>query len=105
MNVFELQIPVVGKSGWKLQLALKPFVAVLKQCNLMIDGVSVNRCTDGSRNGPYGARHAIVQSPLSCTICMRKECPQEQECRRSIVPAALVKPALPLLAAEGDNRS
>ena len=101
------------------QLTLKQFAAVLKQCNLVIGGdtgpihlaaavgtptVSFYRCTDGSRNGPYGARHAIVQSPLSCTICMRKECPEDQECRRSITPAALVKPALRLLAAEGDNR-
>lgn len=95
------------------RLSLKQFAAVLKRCDLVIGGdtgpihlaaavgtptVSFYRCTDGLRNGPYGTQHAIIQSPLPCTICMQKQCDQDEDCRRSITPAALLKAAEHLLA-------
>jgi heptosyltransferase-1 len=94
-------------------VSLKQFAAVLKRCDLVVGGdtgpvhlaaavgtftVSFYRCTDGLRNGPYGTRHAIIQSPLPCTICMRKQCDQDEDCRRSITPTALFEAAERLLA-------
>lgn len=94
-------------------VSLKQFAAVLKRCDLVIGGdtgpvhlaaavgtptVSFYRCTDGLRNGPYGTQHAIIQSPLPCTICMRKQCDQDENCRKSITPTALFEAAEHLLA-------
>jgi heptosyltransferase-1 len=93
-------------------LSLKKFAAVLKRCDLVIGGdtgpvhlaaavgtstVSFYRCTDGLRNGPYGMQHAIIQSTLPCSICMRKQCEQDEECRRSITSMSLLKAAQQLL--------
>jgi len=94
-------------------LSLKQFAAVLKRCNLVIGGdtgpvhlaaavgtptVSFYRCTDGERNGPFGPQHTVIQSPLPCTICMRKQCDQDEVCRRSITPAVLFEAAQAMLA-------
>lgn len=94
-------------------VSLKQFAAVLKRCDLVIGGdtgpvhlaaavgtstVSFYRCTDGLRNGPYGVQHIVIQSPLPCTVCMRKQCDQDDTCRRSITPAALLKAAECLLS-------
>ncbi|MDK9718612.1 MAG: lipopolysaccharide heptosyltransferase I [Trichlorobacter sp.] len=94
------------------RLSLKQFAAVLKRCNLAIGGdtgpvhlaaavgtatVSFYRCTDGLRNGPYGIQHAIIQSSLPCTVCMRKQCDQDEDCRRNITPTALFEAAERLL--------
>lgn len=98
------------------RLSLKQFAAVLKRCNLVVGGdtgpvhlaaavgtptVSFYRCTDGSRNGPFGERHVIVQSALSCAVCMRKECEHDQDCRRSITVGAMFDAARRLLARQG----
>lgn len=87
-------------------VSLKQFAAVLKRCDLVVGcdtgpvhlaaavgtpTVSFYRCTDGQRNGPYGAHHAVIQSPLPCTVCMRKQCDQDDVCRRSITPAAFLE--------------
>jgi heptosyltransferase-1 len=87
------------------QLTLKQFAALLKRCDLVIGGdtgpvhlaaavgtstVSFYRSTDGSRNGPYGSKHIVVQSPLPCAICMRKQCERDEECRRSISVEAIM---------------
>ncbi len=81
------------------KMSLKQFVAVLKRVDLVVGGdtgpihlaaavgtptVSFYRSTDGSLNGPLGRQHLIVQSPLSCTRCLRKACDRDEECRRSI---------------------
>lgn len=101
-------------------LSLKQFAAVLKRCDLVIGGdtgpvhlaaavgtstVSFYRCTDGLRNGPYGIQHAIIQSPLSCTICMQKQCDQDTDCRRSITPTALFEAAQQLLTQGESGRT
>lgn len=108
----QLAVGVGGRACLLPQLSLKQFAAVLKRCDLVIGGdtgpvhlaaavgtptVSFYRCTDGLRNGPYGTRHAIIQSPLSCTICMRKQCEKDGECRRSITSISLFKAAQHLL--------
>jgi len=102
------------------RLSLKQFAAVLKRCDLVIGGdtgpvhlaaaagtatVSFYRCTDGLRNGPYGMQHIIIQSPLPCTVCMRKQCEQDDECRRSITPADIFGAAERLLAQGEMKRS
>jgi heptosyltransferase-1 len=46
--------------------------------------VSVYRVTDGQRNGPVGAQHRCLQSPLSCSPCLRKKCNQDAQCAISI---------------------
>ncbi|SKA10787.1 heptosyltransferase-1 [Trichlorobacter thiogenes] len=109
----QLAVGVGGRACLLPQLSLKQFAAVLKRCDLVIGGdtgpvhlaaavgtstVSFYRCTDGLRNGPYGTQHAIIQSPLPCTICMRKQCDQDEDCRRSITPTALFEAAERLLA-------
>jgi heptosyltransferase-1 len=109
----QLAVGVGGRACLLPQLSLKQFAAVLKRCDLVIGGdtgpvhlaaavgtstVSFYRCTDGLRNGPYGTRHAIIQSPLPCTICMQKQCDQDEDCRRSITPTALFEAAERLLA-------
>lgn len=105
-----------GRARLLKRLSLKAFAAVLKKCDLAIGGdtgpvhlaaavgtstVSFYRCTDGSRNGPYGARHIILQSPLACTVCMRKSCEQDQQCRRSITVEAMAAAASQLLEHHG----
>ena len=87
------------------RMSLKQFVAVMKRMQLVVGGdtgpihlaaavgtptVSFYRCTDGSRNGPYGAEHSIVQSPLECTICMQKACDRDQACRESVSVAMMM---------------
>jgi len=95
----------VGKHALVLeQLPLKRFAAVLKRCRLVVGGdtgpvhlaaavgtptLSFYRCTDGARNGPYGSRHGIVQSPLPCSRCQLSSCERDAECRNSITPDAM----------------
>ncbi len=50
--------------------------------------VSVFRVTDGNRNAPHGPGHRFIQAPMPCTACLRKRCRRDDECRRSILPAA-----------------
>ena len=87
------------------KMSLKQFVAVLKRVDLVVGGdtgpihlaaavgtptVSFYRCTDGSLNGPLGRGQIIVQSPLTCTKCLRKVCERDDECRKSIEVATMV---------------
>lgn len=88
------------------RLTLKGFAALLKKVDLMLGGdtgpvhiaaavgtptVSLYRATDGQRNAPRGEQHRVVQSPLSCTKCLRRSCDRDDECRRSIDVAAMLK--------------
>jgi len=85
---------------------LKGLVALLKKVDLVVGGdtgpvhlaaavgtptVSFYRASDGRRSGPRGKGHAIVQAPLHCTKCFRTKCDDDQKCRQSIRPAALMK--------------
>lgn len=98
------------------RLTLKQFAALLKKCNLMVGGdtgplhlaaaagistVSFYRCTDGARNGPFGKGHGIVQSPMNCTVCMRKSCEMDQACRESISPEMMLESAVIQLNLQG----
>lgn len=93
-----------GRSIILERLPLKRFIALLKKVDLVVGGdtgplhlaaavgtptISLYRCTDGSRNGPRGGRHAIVQSPLECTKCLRKSCDRDNECLLSITVDAM----------------
>ncbi|MEA3465302.1 MAG: lipopolysaccharide heptosyltransferase I [Thermodesulfobacteriota bacterium] len=46
--------------------------------------VSLFRVTDSTRNGPVGAIHRCLQSPLSCAPCLRKQCDEDYQCATSI---------------------
>ncbi len=46
--------------------------------------VSLFRVTDSRRNGPRGERHILLQSPLDCSPCLRKECERDEACGMSI---------------------
>ncbi|BCR05198.1 lipopolysaccharide heptosyltransferase I [Desulfuromonas versatilis] len=46
--------------------------------------VSIFRVTDARRNGPRGEAHIRLQAPLDCSPCLRKSCPRDGECGRSI---------------------
>ena len=87
------------------KLSIKGFTALIKQVDLMLGGdtgpihiaasvgtptVSLYRATDGQRNAPLGDQHRLVQAPLPCTTCLRKECERDQLCRESITPEMLM---------------
>lgn len=95
------------------RLSIKGFAALLKKVDLMFGGdtgpvhiaaavgtptVSFYRATDGKRNGPRGQMHRIVQSPLTCTRCLHKECNKDEQCRQSISAAAMMQAARELLS-------
>lgn len=78
---------------------LKRLSALLKQVNLVVGGdtglvhlaaavgtrtVSFYRSSDGSKSGPRGERHTIIQSPLACTRCFKTSCSDDAACRSSI---------------------
>ncbi len=84
---------------------LKGLIAILKKVDLVVGGdtgpvhlaaavgtptVSFYRSSDGSRSGPSGNRHLVIQSPLSCSRCFRTVCERDMECRASITPDMLV---------------
>ena len=94
------------------KLSLKGFTALLKKVDLMIGGdtgpihmaaavgtptVSLFRATDGLRNGPRGELHRIIQSPLSCTKCLRRSCDRDLECRMSVQVSSMLQACRELL--------
>jgi heptosyltransferase-1 len=46
--------------------------------------LSLFRATDAARNGPQGPMHRQLQAPLGCAPCLRKRCPDDNLCSRSI---------------------
>ena len=107
----------VGSQARVLErLSLKRFAALLKRVDVAVGGdtgpvhlaavvgtatVSFYRCTDGSMNGPRGAQHLIVQSPLPCTKCLKKSCERNQECIGSITPEAIAAGVAKILNERG----
>jgi heptosyltransferase-1 len=100
------------------QLSIKEFTAIIKKVDLMFGGdtgpihvaaavgtptVSFYRATDGRRNGPRGEIHRIVQSPLPCTKCLKRECDKDGSCRESITVREMLTAALTLLDSTNDN--
>ena len=94
---------------------LKPFVALLRQMDLVVGGdtgpvhlaavlgtptVSLYRSSDGSESGPRGAKHIIVQSPLPCTRCFKTSCSRDAECRASITVAMMFDAVRQILTPE-----
>lgn len=86
------------------RLSLKGFTALVKKIDLLIGGdswpvqlaaavgtptVSFYRATDSRRNSPRGSIHRAVQSPLSCTRCLKSECSRDQECRESVTVTSM----------------
>lgn len=80
-------------------LSLKGFTSLMKKIDLMVGGdtgpihiaaaagtptVSFYRATDGKQNGPRGEMHRLVQSPLSCTRCLKEKCDRDADCMQSI---------------------
>lgn len=60
--------------------------------------VSLFRVTDATRNGPQGAQHRCLQSPLPCAPCLRKHCEQDAECAQSISVDAVCRAIHELMA-------
>ncbi len=94
------------------RLDLKRLCAVFEACELMLGAdtgpvhlaaaagtstVSIYRCTDGTRNGPFGPSHRIVQAPLDCSKCWGGTCWRDVECTGSIRPDAVLQAARELL--------
>jgi len=46
--------------------------------------VSVFRVTDATRNAPLDINHRSLQSTLSCSPCLLKQCERDDECSKSI---------------------
>ena len=87
------------------RMSLKGFCALLKKTDLMVGGdtgpvhlaaavgtptASFYRATDATRNGPSGEHNFLLQSPLHCCACLRKECDRDLQCRESIRPDAIM---------------
>ena len=79
--------------------SLQELVALLQRADLVVGGdtgpihiaaalqrptVSIFRVTDATRNGPRGKEHIRLQAPMPCGPCLKKTCPQDAECARSI---------------------
>jgi len=85
---------------------LEELMALLKMADLVVGGdtgpihiaaalgtstVSLYRATDHRRNGPRGKNHAFLQSPMDCSPCLLKTCPQDEHCRQTIPPENMLK--------------
>ncbi len=97
----------IGKNARPLpKLSIKGFAAFMKKVDMVVGGdtgpihmaaavgtptVSFYRATDGKRNGPQGENHVIIQSPMHCNACLRKECDKDAACRESIKADYLMK--------------
>lgn len=97
----------VGRNARPLpRLPIKSFTAFLKKVDLVVGGdtgpvhmaaavgtptVSFYRVTDAKRNGPRGDHHVLVQSPMHCNSCLRKECDKDVACRESIKAEYIMK--------------
>jgi heptosyltransferase-1 len=105
--VVENIITGIGRNARPLPgLSLKGFAAFLKKVDLVVGGdtgpvhlaaavgtptVSFYRATDAKRNGPQGGNHVLIQSPMHCRACLRKECDKDSVCRETIKAEALMK--------------
>jgi heptosyltransferase I len=95
--------------------SLREVVALMEKVNLVVAGdtglvhiaaavgaptVSLFFVTDNSRNGPRGDTHRRVQSSMSCSPCLRKECRRKDQCRDSIGVRDVFSAILELAGAE-----
>ncbi|MBN2331871.1 MAG: lipopolysaccharide heptosyltransferase I [Deltaproteobacteria bacterium] len=86
--------------------SLGEFIALLERADLVVGGdtgpihlaaalgtatVSYFRATDSRRNGPRGPEHICLQAAKTCSPCLQRTCPQDNECRHSILPAAMLQ--------------
>lgn len=93
--------------------SLREFMALLAQVDLVVGGdtgplhiaaalgtptISCYRATDSLRNGPRGGRHILLQAPMPCSPCLRKDCPDNEACSGSINVQEVVAAAQRLLA-------
>jgi heptosyltransferase I len=95
---------------------LKALAAIMKKVDLVVAGdtgpvhiaaavgtptVSLYRATNGKLTGPRGEGHIILQSPMHCTKCARKQCDQDRECSLSIKVEPVLAGIAKLLARPG----
>ncbi|MDY0189380.1 MAG: lipopolysaccharide heptosyltransferase I [Desulfuromonas sp.] len=59
--------------------------------------VSLFRVTDALRNGPVGEMHCCLQAPMSCSPCLRKQCPDDDKCAASITAEEVFQAIVSLL--------
>ncbi len=93
--------------------SLREFMALLAQVDLVVGGdtgpvhiaaalgtptVSCYRATDHLRNGPRGGHHILLQAPMQCSPCLRKDCPDNEACSSSIDVHEVLAAARRLLA-------
>lgn len=62
--------------------------------------VSLYRVTDARRNGPQGEKHVLLQAPLDCSPCLRKNCERDAECGHSLAVASVFRACAAQLAGE-----
>lgn len=92
--------------------SLKDLIALLERADLVVgcdtgpvhiaaavgtSTVSLYRVTDARRNGPRGEHHRLLQVPLSCAVCLRKQCERDDECASAIMPEQVLKAIAELL--------
>ena len=95
------------------RLQLKSFCALLKRVDLVVGGdtgpihiaaavgtptVSFYRATDARRNGPQGSRHITLQCSMPCTICLKRSCPEDQNCRLTIRKADMFEAIVSIIS-------
>lgn len=55
-----------------------------------IPTISFYRSTYSKRNAPEGVQHVALQAPLTCSPCLKKECPQNDLCSSSITAEEVI---------------
>jgi heptosyltransferase I len=95
------------------QHTLKELTALLKKVDLVVGvdagplhlaaalgtpTVSLYRATDGKRVGPRGEQHVVIQSPMHCARCQRKNCDKDLQCRDTVKVEAVLAGVEKLLA-------
>ena len=107
---------IAAASAEQARGTLKDLVALLERADLAIGcdtgpihiaaavgtpTVSIYRVTDAYRNGPKGDNHLLLQVPMACAVCMRKQCSMDVECAASITVDEVAEAAMKLLKERG----
>jgi heptosyltransferase-2 len=81
------------------QTTLREAVALIEQCQLFVTNdsglmhvasafdvplVAIFGSTDPGATGPTNPRSRIVQAPIPCSPCLKRECPEDLQCMKDI---------------------
>jgi heptosyltransferase-1 len=85
---------------------LDELMALLKIADLVVGGdtgpihiaaalgtstISYYRATDHQRNGPRGDQHICFQAAMDCSPCLLRTCPEDEQCRQTILPENILE--------------